>query len=96
MSNYELKLPPVRPQRNPLTGRFLKGCVPANKGKKWDEFMSKRSQRRSAKGWKNLEKHRVRPATAGRKPKQVAAARMKPGKSTSKTTLRGGLRVAGA
>lgn len=74
MSNYELTLPPVRPQRNPLTGRFLKGHVPANKGKKWDEFMPKRSQRRSAKGWKNLEKHRVRPATAGRKPKQVVAA----------------------
>lgn len=35
--------------------------------------MTKRSQSLSAKGWKNLEKNRRRPETAGRKPKQVIA-----------------------
>lgn len=69
----ELVLPTVWTGRNKITGRFLKGHVPANKGKKWSEFMSKRAQRRSAKGWKNLDLHRRRPDTAGRSPKQVVA-----------------------
>jgi hypothetical protein len=59
--------------RNRVNGRFLKGHVPANKGKKWNEFMPKRSQKRSAKGWSNLDKNRVRPATAGRPKKPVIA-----------------------
>ena len=29
----ELYIPPERPQRNLLNGRFLKGCTPHNKGK---------------------------------------------------------------
>lgn len=76
MSYGEMTLPPVRMDRNMKTGRFLKGRVPANKGKKWDEFMPKRSQRRSAKGWKNLDLHRNkngRPDNAGRCRKQVVA-----------------------
>ena len=48
--NHELWLPPVRV--NPINNRFQKGHVPANKGKKWDEYMPKQSQRRAAKGWK--------------------------------------------
>lgn len=64
----ELYLPPVNPLVSKKTGQFLRGHVPANKGKKWDEYLSKRAQRRSAKGWKNLETHRPkeRPDTAGR------------------------------
>lgn len=54
MSSYELTLSPERPTRNAVTGRFMKGFVPANKGKKWDDFASKKAQRRMKKGWKNL------------------------------------------
>jgi len=32
-----------------LTGRFEKGSIPANKGKKWEEYMSKESQEKSRK-----------------------------------------------
>lgn len=32
-----------------LTGRFEKGHIPMNKGKKWDEFMSKDAQEKSKK-----------------------------------------------
>lgn len=32
-----------------LTGRFEKGSVPMNKGKKWDDYMSKEAQERSSK-----------------------------------------------
>lgn len=71
MKYGELYLEPERPTRNPITGRFMKGHVPANKGKKWSEFVPKRSQRRSAKGWTNLDKHRARPTTAGRPKKAV-------------------------
>ena len=70
----ELSLPPVWSGRNRQTGRFLKGHVPANKGKKWSEFKSKRSQKRSSRGWKNLDLHRNkngRAVNAGRSKKQV-------------------------
>lgn len=76
MSYGELTLPPVWTGINKQTGRFLKGNIPANKGKKWSEYMGKRAQKRAAKGWKNLDLHRNkngRPATAGRRPKQVVA-----------------------
>lgn len=45
-----------RPQYNLLNGQFLKGHTPDNKGKKWDEWMPKRAQKRILK---NLD--RVRP-----------------------------------
>ena len=73
MSYGELYIEPEWTGRNRVNGRFLKGHVPANKGKKWSEFMPKRSQKRSAKGWSNLDKYRVRPATAGRPKKPVIA-----------------------
>lgn len=73
MSYGDLYIEPEWTGRNRVNGRFLKGHVPANKGKKWNEFMSKRSQKRSAKGWSNLDKYRVRPATAGRPKKPVIA-----------------------
>lgn len=76
MAYGELHLPPEISTRNLLTGRFLKGNKPANKGKKWDEYMTKKAQRRAMKGWKNLDLHRNkhgRPDTAGRCRKQVIA-----------------------
>jgi hypothetical protein len=76
MSYGELTLPPVWDGINKQTGRFLKGHVPANKGKKWSDYMCKRAQKRCAKGWKNLDKHRNkngRADTAGRCRKQVVA-----------------------
>ena len=41
MSYGELYLPPLRTGVNKLNGRFTKGHVPANKGKKWSEYMGK-------------------------------------------------------
>lgn len=75
MSYGELRFGPIYTGRDRTTGRFLKGCVPANKGMTWDEFMPKRSQRRSAKGWKNLEKHRCKGGgpNSGRPKKRVVA-----------------------
>lgn len=76
MSYGELTLPPVWTGINKQTGRFLKGHVPANKGKKWSEYMGKRAQKRAMKGWKNLDLHRNkngRAETAGRLRKQVVA-----------------------
>lgn len=40
--------------RNAVTGRFMKGHVPANKGRKWDEYMTAESKKRVAVGWRNL------------------------------------------
>ena len=74
--NYgELRLPPERKPYNPTNGQFLKGHEPANKGKPWSKWMTKRGQRKARKGWKNLELHRPkqRPDTAGRCRKQVIA-----------------------
>lgn len=75
MSSYELYIPPVKQDRNPATGRFLKGGTPHNKGKKWAEYMGKRAQKRASKGWANLDKHRPkkRPDIAGRCRKPVIA-----------------------
>ncbi len=69
--NHELWLPPARV--NPINNRFQKGHVPANKGKKWDEYMPKQSQRRAAKGWVNVVKYRPkkRSDVAGRARKKV-------------------------
>lgn len=71
----ELYLPPVLPDYNVKNGRFKKGHVPYNKGKKWSEYMTKRAQKRCAKGWKNLDK--FRPATrsdvAGRSRRPIIA-----------------------
>lgn len=75
MSNWELSIPPVRRSHHAKTGQFLKGHVPFNKGKKWDEYLPKRTQKRISKGWKNLDKYRPtsRPDNAGRCRKPVIA-----------------------
>ena len=67
--------------RDPRTGRFVKGSTPANKGKRWSEFMSKRGQRRASKGWRNLIEHRCeRPANAGRPKVPVIGIRISDGR----------------
>lgn len=74
--NHELYLAPPRPTQNKVTGKFLPGLTPHNKGKKWGDYMSKEGQRRAAKGWKNLDKYRNkngRPDNAGRCRKRVVA-----------------------
>lgn len=75
MSEYELYIPPVTTGRNAVTGRFMKGHTPANKGKHWSDYMGKRAQKRAMKGWKNLDTHRptTRPDTAERCRKEVIA-----------------------
>ena len=45
----ELHISPERHNRNLVTGRFLKGCTPHNKGKSM-VYRSKRSQKRSLAG----------------------------------------------
>ena len=76
MSYGELYIAPAWTGINKQTGRFLKGHVPANKGKKWSDYMGKRAMKRAAKGWKNLDLHRNkngRSDVAGRCRKQVVA-----------------------
>lgn len=76
MRDYgELKIPTERLGVNPTTGQFLKGHVPFNKGKKWSEYMKKRSMKRAMKGWKNLRKYqpKTRPDNCARCRKAVIA-----------------------
>lgn len=75
MAYGELYIPADRPTHNPLNGQFLKGNVPHNKGKKWGEYMTKRTMKRAAKGWVNLDKYRPksRPENAERCGKKVIA-----------------------
>ncbi len=44
-----IKLPEKLKEQRAAIGRFKKGQVPANKGKKWEEFMSKEGQKNSRK-----------------------------------------------
>lgn len=70
----EMRLPTERLDYNPLNGQFLKGHVLFNKGRKWTEYMPKRSRKRVAKGWKNLElRPKTRPDNCGRYRKAVIA-----------------------
>lgn len=52
MTYGELYIPPEPKAYNVKTGRFMKGHVPHNKGKKWSDYMSKKAQRRAAKDGK--------------------------------------------
>lgn len=64
---------PVRRQRR-KNGTFDKGNVPANKGKKWEEYYSPQSIENMKKGWANLDKYRhIRKKNAGRQEKAVIA-----------------------
>lgn len=61
MENYELYIPGDRVTRNAVTGQYMKGNVPHNKGKHWSDYMGKRAQRRCVRGWQNILKHRGAP-----------------------------------
>lgn len=37
----ELYIPPKRINKNPINGRFVKGSIPHNKGKKWEDYIDK-------------------------------------------------------
>ena len=50
--------PPLRNKKEKYPSRFKPGHVPATKGKKWDEIMSKDKQDNCKKGWKNVIEHR--------------------------------------
>lgn len=75
MGYGELYIPPERKDYNAVNGRFMKGHVPFNKGKKWTDYLKKRSMRKCAKGWANVMKHRPksRPDVSERCRKQVIA-----------------------
>jgi len=45
----ELYLPPIKLDRNPINGRFLKGHIPYTRGKKWEEWMDLRKANRIKK-----------------------------------------------
>lgn len=51
--------PPLRNKKEKYPSRFKPGHVPATKGKKWDEIMSKDKQDNCKKGWKNIIEHRA-------------------------------------
>jgi hypothetical protein len=46
----ELYIPPQRLNRNPINGRFLKGGIPHNKGKKWDDYIPSHKRESMIKG----------------------------------------------
>lgn len=55
MERHELYIPPQKSTRNAMTGRFMKGHVPFNKGKKWTDYMDMRKAKRVKRiGLKNL------------------------------------------
>lgn len=76
MSNWELNLGPeyIPPKRK---GRFKKGHVPYNKGKKWDEYLPKAMQTKYLKHLKRVQFKKgnpsYRPETAGRPKRKVIA-----------------------
>lgn len=51
--------PPLRNKKEKYPSRYKPGHVPATKGKKWDEIMSKDKQDNCKKGWKNIIEHRA-------------------------------------
>lgn len=75
MKRYELYIPPLLDGRNKVTGEYLPGHVPYNKGMTWDEYLSKDAQERCKKGWDNFQKYRPkhRPDNCGRCRKPVIA-----------------------
>ena len=76
MSYGELNLGPEWSGTDKQTGRFQKGHVPANKGKRWNEWMSKCGQASAAKNGKRLGEYvrqHGRSEKAGIPKKQVVA-----------------------
>lgn len=55
----ELYIAPSRPNKNPINGRFVKGSTPHNKGRKWDDWMSKEAQARLREALKTTGRPRM-------------------------------------
>lgn len=45
----ELYIAPERPTRNLVNGRFLKGHIPFNKGRKWSDYLDGRKKKKILK-----------------------------------------------
>jgi hypothetical protein len=73
MSAHELIFTERPTLQNKVTGHYMKGHIPFNKSRKWSEYMSKRSQRRCARGWANIDKFRNKGACAGWNKRAVVA-----------------------
>lgn len=72
----ELYIPPERPQK--YKGKFLKGNIPGNKGKKWEDFYSEetiKKLRDHLKKIQKMKKPRKNPIT-----KEVKVIAIKDGK----------------
>ena len=79
MSNWDFTAD-GSPARNFQNGRFLKGHIPHNKGKKWFEWLDERKQSRIRRiGLKNL-KGKVRMDLGGWNAKKIVALRESDGK----------------
>ena len=50
----ELYIPPEKPKRNRVNGRFMKGSTPFNKGKKMVDWMDGRKIKRVLKGLQRI------------------------------------------
>lgn len=46
----ELYLEPKKVNKNALTGRFIKGSIPHNKGKKWSDYLPVETQKKILSG----------------------------------------------
>lgn len=73
MAYGELYLPPII-NNVKSDGRFKKGVVPFNKGKKWEEYTTEDARKRMAKGWENLKKYRCT-SNGGMNKKQIIGVR---------------------
>ena len=73
MIREELYIPIERPQRNFVNGQFLKGHVPHCKGKKWDEWISKRKQAKLRKILREKCPHTGNPNLGGWNRKTIYA-----------------------
>lgn len=71
----ELYIPQERPTRNLVNGRFLKGHIPFNKGKKWSDYIDGRKKRKMLK--KLSLGRKGNPSIAGHNARQVVALKDK-------------------
>lgn len=62
--SHELHIPHKYPDRNPLNGRFNKGHIPHNTGKKWKDYMDKKTIRKLKKQLRENAKYLVPPDTS--------------------------------
>jgi hypothetical protein len=86
MSAHELIFTERPPLQNKVTGCYMEGHVPFNKGRRWSEYMSKRSQRRCARGWTNIDKFRNKRAVVAITEDGVFVGRFESGMSAARAS----------